>query len=139
VIRTPSRWIEMPEIVQVRTYDRLPAADAAFTRANLLRRDEHRCQYCGQRPPHSQLTVDHVVPRARGGRTSWENCVAACARCNARKGDRTPGSAGMRLLRAPRAPRWSPFLDLRRGDWPDSWAQFVAAPQRAGRSPAAPA
>lgn len=131
LIRTPSRLIVAPEVVQLLTYDRLPVFEAPFTRASLLRRDEHRCQYCGVRPPNSQLTIDHVVPRARGGRTVWENCVAACVRCNSRKGDRTPARAGMRLQRAPRAPRWSPYLNVRRSDWPPSWDQFVAGPRRA--------
>src|SRR5690606_27562949 len=124
-IRTPSRSIAAPEVVQLRQYDRVPAFEAPFTRASLLRRDEHRCQYCGGRPPSSQLTIDHVVPRARGGRTSWDNCVAACVRCNSRKGDRTPAHAGLRLLRPPRAPRWTPYSNVRPNDWPDSWSRFM--------------
>lgn len=133
-IRTPCREIAVPEIVQLLRYDRVPAFDAPFTRASLLRRDGHRCQYCGVRPPSSQLTIDHVVPRAQGGRTSWENCVAACVRCNSRKGDRTPARAGLHLLRAPRAPRWTPYLNVRRGAWPTSWLQFVPDAQRGART-----
>lgn len=133
-IRAPGRRIAVPEVVQLRSYDRVPAFDAPFTRASLLRRDEHRCQYCGVRPPNSQLTIDHVLPRAQGGRTSWENCVAACVRCNSRKGDRTPGRAGLRLLRAPTAPRWTPYLNVRPGDWPRSWAQFVPRARRGART-----
>lgn len=134
LIRTPSRQIVAPEIVQLRSYDRLPVFEAPFTRAGLLRRDEHRCQYCGSRPPTSQLTIDHVVPRAHGGRTSWENCVAACVRCNSRKGDRSPAQAGLRMQRAPRAPRWSPYLHVRRSDWPASWMQFAVDAKRSTRT-----
>lgn len=124
-IRTSSRHFPVPEIVQLYRYDRVPTVEAPFTRQNLFRRDDHRCQYCAAKPPHSQLTIDHVIPRARGGRTSWENCVVACVRCNARKGDRSLPVHGMRLLRLPRAPRWSPCLNVRRDDWPGSWGQFL--------------
>jgi 5-methylcytosine-specific restriction endonuclease McrA len=124
-IRTATRWLPVPEIVQLAQYDRVPSFEAPFTRASLFRRDDHRCQYCGTRPPHSQLTIDHVLPRSRGGRTSWDNCVVACVRCNARKGDRLPGTAGLRLMRTPRAPRWTPHLHVRAADWPGSWNQFL--------------
>lgn len=125
-IRSAARRIRVPEIVQLHRYDRVPSIEAPFTRQNLFRRDDHRCQYCAAKPPHSQLTIDHVIPRARGGRTTWENCVVACVRCNARKGDRALPVHGMRLLRVPRAPRWSPCLNIRRDDWPGSWGQFLS-------------
>ena len=124
-VRTPSRWVPAPEIVLLGRYDRLPVTQAPFTRVSLLRRDDHRCQYCGTRPPKAQLTVDHVVPKARGGETSWENCVAACVRCNSRKGDRPASHVGLRLLRPPRAPRWNPCFQLEPGAWPDSWRPFL--------------
>lgn len=131
-IRTSTRWIAVPEVVQLRRYDRVPAFEAPFTRTSLLRRDDHRCQYCGSRPPSSQLTIDHVVPRAQGGRTSWDNCVAACVRCNSRKGDRSPAHAGLRLLRPPRAPRWTPYSNVRPHDWPDSWSRFMPRATKTG-------
>ncbi len=131
-IRTTSRWVAVPEVVQLCDYDRVPSFEAPFTRSSLLRRDDHRCQYCGVRPPQSQLTVDHVVPRSRGGRTNWENCVVACIRCNARKGDRPPSTAGLRLQRSPRAPRWAPHLQVRPAEWPGSWSQFLGSRRVSG-------
>ena len=77
-----------------------------WSRAGVLSRDSHRCAYCGR---HAN-TVDHVLPRSRGGENSWLNTVAACGRCNQRKRDRTPGEAGMLLRRRPAAPTWSAMI-----------------------------
>jgi len=125
VIRTCRAPVGAPEVVQLLNYDRVPIYQSPFTRQRLLRRDEFRCQYCGIQPPQSQLTIDHVVPRARGGRTSWENCVAACTRCNSHKGDRDFHHAGLRLQRQPRAPRWIPHLNLLPSEWNEAWSRFV--------------
>ena len=76
----------------------------AFNRKNVFRRDDHHCQYCARQA--NDLTLDHVLPRSRGGPTSWENVVACCKSCNAKKRDRTPEEANMRLLRKPYAPRF---------------------------------
>lgn len=104
-LRTPSRVVPVPSVVRLKRYVRRPHRQkVAFNRRNLFRRDDHRCQYCGRRA--SDLTLDHVVPRSRGGPTSWENIVACCRACNARKRDRTPEEAGMRLARQPVAPRF---------------------------------
>src|SRR5262249_21229307 len=73
----------------------------AFSRRNVAKRDHFTCQYCGAQPGVVDVTIDHVIPRAQGGQSSWTNCVAACADCNARKADRTPDQAGMRLRKAP--------------------------------------
>lgn len=105
VLRTPSRAVPVPSVVRLRRYVRRPHRQkVAFNRRNLFRRDDHRCQYCGHHA--SDLTLDHVVPRSRGGTTSWENVVACCRGCNARKRDRTPEEAGMTLARHPAAPRF---------------------------------
>ena len=103
VLRTPSTLFPVPSVVRLRRYVRRPQRQrVAFNRRNVFRRDDQRCQYCG-RHAHD-LTLDHVVPRSRGGPTSWENVVACCRACNARKRDRTPEEARMRLLRTPRTP-----------------------------------
>ena len=103
VLRTPSTVFQVPSVVRLRRYVRRPQRQrVAFNRRNVFRRDDQRCQYCG-RHAHD-LTLDHVVPRSRGGPTSWENVVACCRACNARKRDRTPEEARMRLLRTPRTP-----------------------------------
>lgn len=105
VLRTPTRAVPVPSVIRLARYVRRPIRQkVAFNRRNLFRRDDHRCQYCGRRG--SDLTLDHVIPRSKGGPTSWENVVACCRPCNARKRDRTPEQAGMALARAPKAPRF---------------------------------
>jgi 5-methylcytosine-specific restriction endonuclease McrA len=103
VLRTPSTLFPVPSVVRLKRYVRRPHRQrVAFNRRNVFRRDDQRCQYCGGRS--HDLTLDHVLPRSRGGATSWENVVACCRACNARKRDRTPEEARMQLQRAPAAP-----------------------------------
>lgn len=124
-VRTPSIRIPVPEVVVLVHYDRVPCHEAPFTRRNLFLRDEFTCQYCGSRCTADRLSIDHVLPRSRGGTTSWENCVLACVGCNARKADQTLKEAGLRLLRSPSRPRWTPYLTLRPNQRLDSWHRFA--------------
>jgi 5-methylcytosine-specific restriction endonuclease McrA len=94
-VRSPSLEIRLPSVVVLKEYVK-PAAYPAFTRFNLFLRDEFTCQYCGAR---GEMTFDHVVPRSRGGRTTWTNVVAACGKCNLKKGDLTVAQAGLKLAR----------------------------------------
>jgi 5-methylcytosine-specific restriction endonuclease McrA len=118
-VTTTSGRIEVPRVIQLLEYDRVPRPRVRFSRSNVYLRDSHRCQYCGNREAASELTLDHVHPRSRGGRATWRNIVVSCFRCNARKADRRPEEAGMPLLREPRAPAWQaatlPFLGSRPG------------------------
>jgi 5-methylcytosine-specific restriction endonuclease McrA len=125
-IRTVSFDIQVPRIIRLLSYDRVPRNTVKFNRRNIFLRDEHRCQYCGEHYPRHQLSLDHVMPRSRGGGDSWENMVCACLTCNVRKGGRTPREAGMSLLRQPVKPRSSPLLS-RQLDHEKyaSWEQFV--------------
>ncbi len=107
-IRTPRLRFGVPEVVTLTTYDRLPVRQVPFSRRNVFKRDCFTCQYCGTQPDGEALTIDHVCPRAQGGGSSWENCVLACGPCNARKANRTPEQAGMRLRKRPVQPRWHP-------------------------------
>lgn len=132
VIRSPSVRLPAPEIVLLIHYDRVPCHEAPFTRRNLFLRDEFTCQYCGKKCNSDHLSVDHVLPRSRGGNTSWENCVLACVICNAKKADRTLKEVGFRLLRPPVRPRWTPYLNLRPSQRMDSWSRF--APEHKRRS-----
>lgn len=103
VLRSPSLQVAVPSVIRLRRYVRRPHRQrVAFNRKNVFRRDDHTCQYCGTRS--HDLTLDHVMPRSRGGPTSWDNVVACCRRCNASKRDRTPTEARMGLRRAPQAP-----------------------------------
>jgi len=129
-IRSPSVRMAAPEVILLAHYDRVPCHEAPFTRKNLFLRDDYTCQYCGRRCSSDHLSVDHVLPRSRGGRTSWENCVLACVGCNARKGDRTLKEAGLRLLRPPVRPRWTPYLNLRPSQRMDSWTLFAPDAKR---------
>ncbi len=127
MIRSPSLSFLAPDAIYLVTYDRLPRLEVVFSRANLLVRDNYTCQYCGKsvRNPKDR-TIDHVIPRSRGGKTVWENVVLCCRKCNLRKGDRTPEEAGMKLLKKPKAPKWeSIFME----DFPEEkkeiWRQFL--------------
>lgn len=104
------RRIRIPRVIVLLAYERLPKARVRFSRFNIYARDENTCQYCSRRLPRAELNLDHVVPRSRGGTTSWENVVCSCVPCNLRKGGRTPEEAGMRLRRSPARPRWTPMF-----------------------------
>lgn len=121
--------LRVPRVLHLRRYERVRRAIVRPTRINLMLRDGHQCQYCARRAPVRDLNIDHVLPRSRGGPDSWENLVTACRPCNLRKGKKTPDEAGMRLLRAPGPPRWSPTMELLRGETPpfEEWAAFLRA------------
>jgi 5-methylcytosine-specific restriction endonuclease McrA len=125
VVRSPSTTIRIPSVVVLRDYV-APQKRVAFTRFNLFLRDEFRCQYCGAK---GDLTFDHVVPRAKGGVTSWENVVAACGRCNLRKGSRSLKHVGFTLRRPPRRPSTGELMNLGRKFPPnhlhESWMDFL--------------
>ena len=126
VIRTPSRRIRVPVVIQLVRYNRLPKREVRFTRRNIYYRDRCRCQYCGQVFSQKQLNLDHVVPLSRGGASSWDNVVCACIACNTRKGARSPLQAGMQLIRRPRKPAGHPMW---RAGWigpcPEEWRTFL--------------
>jgi 5-methylcytosine-specific restriction endonuclease McrA len=109
-IATVNFQVRVPRVIRLLHYDRLPRQTVKFSRRNIFLRDENRCQYCLQRFHTQQLSLDHVIPRSRGGETNWENIVSACQRCNTRKGSRTPQEAGMPLERRPAKPLRNPAL-----------------------------
>lgn len=116
-----------PRIISLRVFDRYPRRDVKFTRHNVFERDAWTCQYCGRRPERHGINLDHVVPRAHGGKTTWTNVVCSCIPCNSRKADRTPLQAGMRLLREPGKPRWTPSMDFQVSSLPidEAWLPFL--------------
>ena len=118
--------VAVPRVIRLLFYDRLPRQEVKFNRRNIFARDANHCQYCGRRFPTSELSLDHVVPRSRGGTSSWENVVCSCLKCNIRKGGRTPHEAGLKLVRAPVKPKRSPLLTIRMGqERYASWKQFL--------------
>jgi 5-methylcytosine-specific restriction endonuclease McrA len=108
VIHTVSRTFKVPRVIILQLYDRIPKTKVRFSRMNIYARDNNTCQYCGKYFPRSQLNLDHVVPRAFGGRTTWDNVVCCCVPCNLRKGARTPEMAALKLLKKPVRPHWTP-------------------------------
>jgi 5-methylcytosine-specific restriction endonuclease McrA len=124
-IRAARLRMRVPEVVSLTHYDRLPSTAVTFSRRNVAKRDHSTCQYCGAQPGGEAITIDHVVPRSQGGTSSWTNCVAACDACNARKADRTPEQAGMRLRKRPARPEWKPFYAAQ-GARIASWDRFMA-------------
>ncbi len=126
-IGTASRRIRVPRVIVLQLFDRLPRARIRFSRANIYARDGSTCQYCARKLPRSELNLDHVVPRAQGGRTTWENVVCSCIPCNLRKANRTPEEAGMRLRKRPIRPRWSAaFRPIARGVGYREWLPFLS-------------
>lgn len=125
-IRTPRIKIKLPTVITLATYGGVPSRSLPFSRRSLYKRDGHACQYCGCNPGTRNLTIDHVMPRSRGGPTDWLNCVVACVQCNVRKGNRTPEESGTPLKRAPYRP--SILEGFRIGGLvPEPWAKFLPA------------
>lgn len=116
----------LPTVIRLLHYVRVPYKEIPLTRRNILERDRHSCQYCSYKG--EQLTLDHVLPRSRGGGDSWENLVAACVRCNVKKGNRTPKEANMNLRSRPRQPYSSLHFEIAkhtRGNSNQEWKKYV--------------
>ena len=123
-LRSVSATFSFPSIIRLKSYIYLPYKKVPLTRQNLFRRDSNSCVYCGDT---RHLTVDHVVPRAQGGRTTWTNLVTACIRCNAEKGDLTPEEAGMDLAYRPFRPSFLMFVSRFSGRVHEDWKPFLMA------------
>lgn len=118
--------IQVPRVIRLLFYDRLPKQAVRFNRRNVFARDANHCQYCGRRFPSSELSLDHVIPRSRGGETIWENVVCSCVKCNVKKGGRTPHEAHLHLVRPPVRPKRSPLLSIKLGNPKyESWKTFL--------------
>ena len=127
LVRATSMIVQVPAVVRLRKAYRRHAKPVKFSRVNIYARDAYRCQYCGAKCAIDQLTYDHVIPRSRGGRTTWDNIVSCCYLCNAKKANRTPGEAGMKLLTMPARPTWIPSVQIRVStkSIPDAWRDYV--------------
>ena len=126
-IRATSIIVKVPAVVRLRKAFRRFVKPVKFSRVNIYARDGHRCQYCGTKCSIDQLTYDHVIPRSRGGRTTWENIVSCCYACNAKKANRTPAEAKMVLRSTPVRPAWLPAVQIRVSTQsvPDAWRDYV--------------
>jgi 5-methylcytosine-specific restriction endonuclease McrA len=125
-LHSATTTIARPVVIRLLNYVRIPRDThrRKITRRAVFARDDWTCQYCGAR---SQLTVDHVVPRSKGGPSTWDNIVASCAPCNRRKGDALPRQAGMQLNRPPRTPSPHVFIQVASPTIPAAWRQYLAA------------
>lgn len=126
-IRTPSFALMVPRVVRLLTYDKSPRFHMRLTRKNIYDRDNHKCQYCGKKFPTDELNIDHVIPRSRGGKNTWDNLVCSCIKCNRKKKNNTPKEAGMKLLSKPKKP--SPTFSFKMSPTSEryeDWDAFVS-------------
>lgn len=124
VLHSARAQFPWPTVVRLKRYIRVPYRRVLLTRRNVLRRDGHRCQYCGSA---ERLTLDHVLPRSRGGKDAWENLVAACTPCNNKKSNRTPEEAGMPLARRPFRPSHVMYMRDLVGTLDETWKPYLYA------------
>jgi 5-methylcytosine-specific restriction endonuclease McrA len=125
-LRSERMVLPVPLVIRLVYYVRIPQRfSLPLSRRTVMARDHYACQYCGTQPGKACLTIDHVVPRSRGGDTVWENVVTACGVCNRRKGNRTPEEAGMYLLRQPGRPRYLAITLLAGASAPKVWDKYM--------------
>jgi 5-methylcytosine-specific restriction endonuclease McrA len=125
-LRSEHLSIPRPLVIRLVYYVRIPyRVSIPLTRRTVLARDHYTCQYCGTQPPRKELTVDHILPRSRGGHTTWENVVAACQSCNGRKGSRTPEEAKMQLRSNPAQPRYVALAMIESPSARQAWRKYI--------------
>ncbi len=125
-LRAAEREYPVPLVIRLVTFVRIPhRLSMPLNRRTLFARDEYTCQYCGRQPGRARLTMDHVVPRSRGGMLTWENIVAACSTCNQRKGSRLPHECGMEPRRKPFRPRYMAVAFLGEAQGYEAWSKYI--------------
>jgi 5-methylcytosine-specific restriction endonuclease McrA len=121
-LRTIDAVYPFPSVIRIQRYISVPYKGVILTRQNIFKRDNHTCQYCGT---GKELTIDHLIPKSKGGKSSWTNLVTACKPCNAQKGDNTPEQANMQLKRRPVRPNYLMFLRNAEGTSREDWLRFL--------------
>lgn len=116
--------IKIPEIVVLTQYSRVPRVGLVFNRRNVYTRDNYTCQYCGKQDSTENLSIDHIIPRSRGGRSTFENCCVACVTCNRKKADKLLKDSGLKLSKTPVKPKWAP--SFHNGQILSSWEKFLS-------------
>jgi len=126
MVNTISFKIRIPRVIVLMLFDRMPKKEVKFTRHNIFERDKNTCQYCGKIFDRRDLNLDHVIPRDKGGATTWENIVCSCIPCNTKKGNRLVHQSGMHLIKKPVRPKWRPFVHITfDSQVHDSWRHFI--------------
>ncbi len=123
-IQTPNFKIKIPEVIMLTKFAKLPPRIIKFNRKNIYLRDNSTCQYCGKKPPREELTIDHIIPRSRGGESTWSNVIIACSDCNAKKGSHLLEEIGMKLLKKPKKPNFSIIFGREEFNRP-LWQKFI--------------
>jgi len=113
IVRSAYEVFKVPKVIKLRKYVKLLSnlTNVKYSRKGILKRDKLMCQYCGKKCSNKTATLDHIIPKSRGGKNNWTNIVTACFKCNGMKGDRTPREASMKLLSKPKRPNIRKFLD----------------------------
>lgn len=126
-VHSPSVRFPIPLVIRITSYLKMPYKQVVFSRKHILMRDNFSCQYCGETFPASELTLDHIIPKSRGGETRWENVVACCKTCNNKKGQRTLYEAKMNLVKKPGIPNYIFFIHLAKyiGQETDEWQKYI--------------
>ncbi|TAE32109.1 MAG: HNH endonuclease [Candidatus Kapaibacterium sp.] len=122
-IRSVRSMFKHPSVIRLSRYIHVPVKKVELSRKNVMRRDAHRCQYCGTTKP--PLTLDHIQPKSKGGTDTWENLATACIRCNTKKGNRTLEEAGLKLLKTPRRPSHVTFIKNMGGEIDERWKPYL--------------
>lgn len=125
LIRSQYLAIVPPEVIVLTAYEGRGERSVIFSRKNIFKRDRYTCQYCACQPGPEELTIDHVMPRSRGGTSSWENSLLACVECNRKKANRTPAEAGMTPRKVPKKPSWKTLTQVHPKMRRESWTQFL--------------
>jgi len=128
-VKTPELAVRAPDVIVLTTYNRIPSVQVKLTRRNLFLRDKFMCQYTGEKLTMKTGTIDHVIPRTQGGKTTWDNVVLASLDANVKKGGRTPEEAGMKLRKKPKRPAWHPMYTYAMSRHPESWDKFIKTDQ----------
>ncbi|OGU14457.1 MAG: HNH endonuclease [Ignavibacteria bacterium GWB2_35_12] len=123
VVRSINYSMPFPSVIRLARYIKVPFKKIELSRRNILKRDGFRCQYCGTKS--HELTIDHIIPKSRGGSDSWDNLVSACKSCNNKKADRTPEESGLHLIKRPRRPHHILFITQYMGKVDENWKPFL--------------
>ncbi len=122
LLRTVNRSFPMPSVIRLKRYANVPYKGVVLSRQNVFKRDSFKCQYCGDT---DNLTLDHVVPKAKGGKSTWSNLITACKRCNTQKGDYLPEEAGLEIINRPYKPSYVLFVRDYSGFAHDEWHPYL--------------